>query len=345
MNHHSIESSLISLSTAEDKLEFFFNNFSEKSLLSLFQKHLPPKSEVGDTWYECLNTLVSLLIHLHVRDRDEGLKTSVGFDAYQDFQSLLDKRDSNEKDPLAYRINLYIAELPESGAADKGHPRIHLKLMKMVKGTIEKVYKHLDAIGNRKEQVKAPKIGDVVSEGPGFEVIVGPTYRNTIRYYDEKMAVVLIHDPRDGHFLLVERYCPITGLFLLELPKVAPNHSDQKKTAAECVVKDVFGLPLRDLEVIGVVQPDSLIIKGVCEVYYGTYDLEENVVLQDKTIRSIKRVTEDGVYQAAFDGRLSCAVTLSAISIWRAFESVRKKRLANSNRVRKPVKDDEGDED
>ena len=344
MSANSIESKLISLATAEEKLEFFFNNFSERSLVDLFRKHVPEKEELGDPWHSMLISLIECLMRLHVHDRDAGLKTSASFEAYQELDALQAKLEELGSAPVGYWVNLYLSSIPKSESKEKAGQKIHRQMMKMIRSMVEKIYQQLDGGGNGKEGTKNPKIGDVIAEGPGFDVIIGPQYRNAVRYYDEKMAVVLIHDPRDGHFLLIERYCPLSGGFLLELPKVPPCHVAQKKAAAENLVKDLYGLALRDLEVIGSVQPDSLIIKGVCDVYYGNYDLEETIKLGDPSVRSIKRVNEDGIYQAAFDGRLTCAVTLSAISIWRAFEPVRKKRIANSRRVRGP-KDEDDSED
>jgi hypothetical protein len=82
--------------------------------------------------------------------------------------------------------------------------------------------------------------------------------------------------------------------------------------------------------------PDSALIDGLCEVYYGNFDLEESFRPQTNRVRSLKRVNEEGIYQGAYEGRITCSLTLSALSIWHAFESVRKKRLANSRRIRTP---------
>lgn len=198
---------------------------------------------------------------------------------------------------------------------------------------------------------RSVKAGEILLEGSGFEVKTSKSLASYIEYSEGASAVMVIHDVREAQFLLVERYNPIEGVFTLEFPRAPGRGETSQDSHVSTALRDLTGLSLRELEKIGELKPDAHMIKGIVDVFYGNFDLEENHSPLTPAVRSLKRITEEGLYQAAYDRRITCALTLSAISVWHAFESIRKKRVANSKRVRTPAKgleadvESEGDED
>lgn len=343
MPKNSIETTLMAISTPEERLDFMANNFSEQALVELISTPIKKIPDLGAFWLSRVLTLLELSVRLYVKSRDpEHEHTGIELlRAYLDPQKLFslssDKTISNE---LAASIQEYLLSLPGyTTRTKKLSPAVlqsHGNLVVFIDQGLRALNRNLQGRENLSGQTRSLRQGDVQMEGPGFEVVVGPKHQNIIRYPDGNTAIILMHDPRDGHFLLVERFSEIDCMHVLEFPKVAGSSIKNREHAAAIALRDLTGLPLRNLELIGEIKPDVHMIAGTCEVYYGNFSLEENLRPNLKLVRDVKRINEEGLYQNALEKKISCAMTLSAISIWHAFESVRKKREANSRRVRTP---------
>lgn len=349
MSKPSIEYRLLSSEGSDDRLAFIMETFGDDALYNLLSSNQILGDDTGEAWQDSLSNLISCIAPLYVSERIAGrLKENTTFSYFNDLDDL--KKAAARKGVNAdtrKKLEKYIDQLPRvQGKKDKSKAQqaSHSHVMLMLDLLVARLRRKIHDIEHKKYAKKAQKRGDVIAEGPGFQVYVSDNFKNLIRYPDGNTAIILIHDPKDGHFLILERYCEIDQGFILELPKV-PSSSSDLATAASNYLRDSMGMKLRDLEKIGEIRPDTHMIKGACDVYYANFDQEENFTAPAKDIRAIKRITEEGIYQCAFDGRITCAATLSSMAIWRAFEAVRKKRIANSRRVRTTKAVDDDDEE
>lgn len=326
-------------STPEERLDFMLENFSTTALYELFINPIREIPDLGEQWLKSLGHLLEFMSEVHAWQRIEGKVALNSFRQLLDIEHLL-AQSASLGPQLDECRDRYLLSLPGVKSVKKplspAARQNHTTLTVLLDQAINTLIRRLQGTDSMAGQKRSSRPGDVVLEGPGFEVVIGPKHQLIIRYPEGKTAVILMHDPRDGHFLLVERFSEIDSLHILEFPRVPASKMHNRENAAAITLQELTGLPLRKLEKIGEIRPDSHMIAGACEVYYGTFDLEENIVPNKKWIRDVKRITEDGLYEGGFDRRISCAHTLAAISIWRAFESVRKKREANSRRVRNP---------
>lgn len=350
MPKNSIETTLMAISTPEERLDFMANNFSHQALVELFSAPIKQIPDLGEIWVSRILKLIGISVALYVQSRDAEPSAS----GVEVFRACLDPQklftllsDKTLDSALSASIQEYLLSLPGyTTRTKKLSPavlQLHDNLVVFIEQGLKAIHKHLQGRENLSGQTRSLRQGDVQMEGPGFEVVVGPKHQNIIRYPDGKTAIILMHDPRDGHFLLVERFSEIDCMHVLEFPKVAASSLQNREHAAAIALRDLTGLPLRNLELIGEIKPDVHMISGACEVYYGTFDLEENFKPNTRLIRDVKRINEEGLYQNAYEKKISCALTLSAMSIWHAFESVRKKREVNSRRVRTPKTGDDAE--
>ena len=344
----SIEVRLISSESADERIALIMETFSAESLRSIIENNPLPEDEVGKIWKDSYDNLISCLIDLYVSERSSGrMEPGSSFSYFSDL-AVLKKAAARRGVSAAVKAKLkkYLDEMPKVKTAkdkSKAEQKCHNHLMLLVDLQMTRINRKLHDIEHGKQVKKSVGKGDVIAEGPGFEVFVSDNYKNKIRYPEGNTAVILVHDTKDGHFLILERYNELEQGFILEMPKI-PGSLRESHVAASMYLRDHMGMTLREVEKIGEIKPDTHLIKGTCNVFYCNFDQEENFLDPSKDIRAVKRITEEGVYQAAFDGRITCAATLSAMAIWRAFEAVRKKRLANSRRVR-PSKSAPDDED
>lgn len=343
MAKSSAEITLMEISTPESRMDFIFSTFSESAISSILEKTISGEKDLGAMWAGRTILLAKAVLSLFIENRDGGLieGTKKQFQELFEFTSIvLGSKEKSTSPEVCLGLTNYLQSLPQYNPKTKKQAAVttehHGYLTSIVAHTLELVLKKLHGRDTHAGITRAIRKGDVVAEGPGFEVVVGHKLQNVVRYSEGRTGIILMHDPRDGHFILVERYSDVDGGFVLEFPKALSSSMHNKETAAAIALRDQTGLSLRDLEKIGEIRPDTHMIAGVCDVFYGTFDLEESYQPSSKIIRDVKRINEEGLYQAAYDGKISCAQTLSAISIWHAFESVRKKRVANSRRVRTP---------
>lgn len=326
-----------------ERLNALLNVLSEHALKELFYTQIPALSSGSPLFKGLSENLMSVVLELIFHTR----KTApVGNEVFSQVQSIEHLNElSSGLSAVAEAAQNYLSDLAEKTNGKDVQGSTHALVYTVITKALRAVLEEIDDARRLEKAVRPSRIGDVIAEGPGFEAVVGQNNRNHVRYPDGEAAIAVIHDIREGHFLMVERYDPIQGLFLLEFPRCKSTNNNHRLTAINVKLREQTGLSMRDLEKIGVVSPESMILQGRCEVYYGNFDLEENHEPQSKMVRSLKRVTEDGIYQAAYEGRIECGVTLSALSIWHAFESVRKKRVANSKRTRNRSIDDDEVED
>lgn len=356
MSKLSPELELMEVSTPEARLDFIFSTFSESSINSIILKNINSDKSLGDMWAKKAVALASLVVSALVYRR-EIKKESVSkatFNECLGLEYLVSlSKDGDTPELLVVALKEYLKEL--AGYSDKAKKQnqksqeSHGYLSSIINHLLEVVIKKLHGRQALSGATRSPRKGDVIAEGPGFDVVVGHKQQSVIRYTEGRTGIILMHDPRDGHFLLVERYSDVDGGYVLEFPKAFACTMQDKETAASIALREQTSLSLRDLEKIGEIRPDNHMIDGVVEVFYGTFDLEESYGPGSRLVRDVKRINEEGLYQAAYDGKMNCAQTLSAISIWHAFESVRKKRVANSKRVRGPkavdqVESEDGEE-
>lgn len=339
----SAEITLMEIATPEARLDFIFSTFSIREIDSILNRAILADKDLGSMWSKHLILLTSASLEAFATRRETGLIEG-SKEQFLDSANLAfliecfkDKTCSEE---LTSKIDTYLAVLPDCSLKTKKQSTAtiehHGYLISALCHCLDAILKKLQGRDTYSGTTRAARKGDVVAEGPGFEVVVGHKLQNVVRYSEGRTGIILMHDPRDGHFLLVERYSDVDGGYILEFPKALASSMHNKESAAAIALRDLTGLPLRDLEKIGEISPDTHMISGVCDVFYGTFDLEETYQSTSKQVRDVKRINEEGLYQAAFDLKITCAQTLSAISIWHAFESVRKKRVANSRRVRTP---------
>lgn len=339
----SAEITFMEVSTPETRLDFIFSTFSIKAISSILERSILADKDLGAMWAKHTVLLANATLALFAERREsgdiDGSKSQ--FVEVTSLQGLsAARKDKSLSEEVILLIDNYLSVVPDyNPKVKKQSPSSvehHGYLVAALLNGLDAILKKLHSRDVSEGQARPIRKGDVVAEGPGFEVVVGHRMQNVVRYSEGRTGIVLMHDPRDGHFLLVERYSEVDGGFILEFPKTLASSMPNKESAAAIALRDLTGLPLRDLEKIGEISPDTHMIDGVCDVFYGTFDLEENYQSSMKTVRDVKRINEEGLYQAAYDGKITCAQTLSAISIWHAFESVRKKRVANSRRVRTP---------
>lgn len=339
----SAEITLMEISTPETRLDFIFSTFSIKAIRAILERSILADKDLGEMWAKRTVLLANATLGLFAERRDSG-KIEGSRSQFLEVTSLQSleaaRKDKELSEEVISLIDNYLSMVPgynpKSKKPSDSVVEQHGYLVSALQHSLGAVLKRLHTRDANDASSRSIRKGDVVAEGPGFEVVVGHKLQNVVRYSEGRTGIVLMHDPRDGHFLLVERYSEVDGGYVLEFPKTLSSSMPNKATAAAIALRDLTGLPLRDLEKIGEIKPDTHMIDGVCDVFYGTFDLEENYQSTTKTVRDVKRINEEGLYQAAYDGKITCAQTLSSISIWHAFESVRKKRVANSRRVRTP---------
>jgi hypothetical protein len=346
----SFEKVLMEASTPEERLDLIFNAFSLPAILSIIDRTLKSDKDLSESWAERAFYLADASLSIFIDHRDGGVFPGTKGDFINTSElSFIHQafKDKSVSASALEAIERYLDILPGFNKKTKKQEartlEVHESLRAMLNHSVEVVLKKLNGRDNHSGHTRSVRIGDVVAEGPGFEVVVGHKMQNVIRYSEGRTGIILMHDPRDGHFLMVERYSDVDGGYILEFPKALSTSMQNKENAAAIALRDQTGLSLRNLEKIGEIRPDTHMIAGVCDVYYGTFDLEENYFPNSKIIRDVKRMNEDGLYQAAYENKVHCAQTLSAISIWHAFESVRKKRVANSRRIRTPKSSDASD--
>jgi hypothetical protein len=313
------------------------NHLTPESLTTLMQSKVGPVSEIGKLYRSGALVLAAAAVELFVEKRQVATE-ALGLNAFKDLLRLEVLIDEIHQDGQRPALHAYFDLLPryqKSGVINDDAREFHDYVSEYLRGLLDELVQDLKFNHSDSGVHKLAKVGEVIAEGPGFEVKTSKAFSNYIEYTEGNQAIMIIHDVRENHFLLVERYNPIEGVFTLEFPRAGSSAGPVAESNLAVVMRDLTGLSMRPMEKIGgPLKPDSHIIKGVCDVYYGNFTLEENHTPTDKSVRSLKRITKDGLYQAAYDGRIGCALTLSAISMYQAFESVRKKRVANSQRVR-----------
>lgn len=337
------EITLMEMSTPEARIDFVFSTFRKSSISSMIERSIRKDADIGKAWSDKAIFLANAALDVFSIQRNSGVYEGskdvfIGLIDITNISSLI--KDKSIDQQAVSKLGEYVSLIPEfSLKAKKQKPEVvefHGFVVEIIKQALDRIVKKLHSRDSQAGNTRAPRMGDIIAEGPGFEVVVGHRHNNVVRYSEGRTGIILMHDPRDGHFILVERYSDVDGGFILELPKTLASSMPNKESAAAIALRDLTGLSLRSLEKIGEISPDTHMIDGVCDVFYGTFDLEENYQSSSKYVRDVKRINEEGLYQAAYDGKITCAQTLSAISIWHAFESVRKKRVANSRRVRTP---------
>jgi len=337
-------STLISRPDAQvsERFNALLNVLSEHALKGLFSPQSPALSAGSPLFKGLADKLLDVVLALIAHGRNS---VHISNEVFSQVQSLdqLELYALSDNQALSSSAIAYLEAVPQNSQGKDVRQSTHGFVFTILSKALKAILVEIDDGRRIDKAVRSSREGDVLAEGPGFEAVVGKASRNHVRYAGGRSAVAVIHDIREGHFLMVERYDPIQGLFLLEFPRCKSVANAQRMAALNMELRDQTGLSFRDLEMIGVVSPESMILQGQCEVYYGNFDLEENHKPSSKLIRSLKRVTEDGIYQAAYEGRIECGITLSALSIWHAFESVRKKRVANSKRARSRAGDEEDD--
>lgn len=312
------------------------NHLTAESLVELIQGKIGPVSEIGKLYRSGSIALVSAVIELFVERRLVPTET-ISLNAFKEILRLEVLIDAIHEEAHRPALHAYFDLLPrykKTGVINDEAREFHDFVAEYLRGILDEMIQDLKINHSDSGINKYAKPGEVVAEGPGFEVKTSKAFSNYIEYTDGRQGIMVIHDVKEEHFLLVERYNPVEGVYTLEFPRAGARAGHLVESHLAVVLRDLTGLPIRKLEKLGSLKPDSHILKGVCDVYYGNFDLEENHAPIDKSVRSLKRITKEGLYQAAFDGTIECALTLSAISVWQAFESVRKKRVANSKRVR-----------
>jgi hypothetical protein len=312
------------------------NHLTPESLVNLIQGKVGSLSELGKLYRSNALALTAGVVELFV-DKRSSAADALSLNVFKEMLSLETLIEAIHDGATRPALNTYFDLLPKfkkSGVINDEARELHSFVAEYLASILDEMIEDLKINHSDSGLHRLAKVGEVIAEGPGFEVKTSKVYSNYIEYTEGNQAIMVIHDVREGHFLLVERYNPIEGVFTLEFPRAGASSAHNDSHVAT-VLREFTGLSMRNLEKIGQpLKPDSHILKGQCDVFYGNFDLEENLDPKDKSIRSIKRMTADGIYQAAYDGRLNCALTLSAISVWQAFETIRKKRVANSKRVR-----------
>jgi hypothetical protein len=343
MAKSTAEITFMEISTPESRLDFIFSTFSISAIYGILEKTIRGDKDLGERWASQAVLLAKASLFSFAEKRDSGSlegsrKEYVEFASVATLAAIVKEKASSPE--VVSHIQAYLSVLPEYNPKVKKQAAAVLEhhgyLLSAIQHCLDVVLKKLHGRDTHSGHTRPLRKGDVVAEGPGFEVVAGHKLQNVVRYSEGRTGIVLMHDPRDGHFILVERYSDVDGGFVLEFPKALASSMSNKETAAAIALRDLTGLALRDLEKIGEIRPDTHMIDGVCDVFYGIFDLEENYHSTSKLVRDVKRINEEGLNQAAFERKITCAQTLSAISIWRAFETVRKKRVANSRRVRTP---------
>lgn len=319
--------------SVSDRFSAMLNVFSTQALSDLLSPHLKKVFDYSPYWIELSELQLTAFIHYidHFRQIETVSSSILGqFGDYDGLVSLLDALPNNS---LRIHLDAYLKSIQgemDASKAKSSHQYLFMSMTLSVKIIMEQMNDSKLA----EDRMVTPKPGSLIAEERGFNVVRGKSGTNHICYPEGNVAVVIMHDVRENHFLMVERYNPITGLYMLEFPRIRSASAGTMETAVNTDLRELTGLPFRNLERIGKVMPESHVLEGECEVFYGNFNLEENHEPQTVLVRSLKRMTEEGLYQAAYEDRLECGVTLSAISVWRAFDQVRKKRLANSKRVR-----------
>lgn len=314
------------------------NHLTAASLTELFQSKIAPVTEIGKMYRAGAMVLAAATVELFV-ERRETATDVLGLNAFKELFRLENLIDAIHQEGERPSLQAYFDQLPrykKTGVINDDAREHHDFLSEYLLGVLNEMVEDLKYNHSDSGIHKLAKVGEVVAEGPGFEVKTSKSFSNYIEYTDGSQAIMVIHDVRENHFLLVERYNPVEGVYTLEFPRAGASTGPLADSNLGVVLRDLTGLSIRDLEKIGSLKPESHILKGSCDVYYGNFSLEENHAPIDKSVRSLKRITEEGLYQAAYENRIECALTLSAISVWHAFESIRKKRVANSKRVRGP---------
>lgn len=299
----------------------------------MLSPHLNKAFDYSPFWIGLSEKLLNAFVHYidHFRQIEEVSPSVLG--QFGDYDGLVSLMETLPDNPLRTHLGVYLQAIEDEldeNKAKSSHQYLFMSITLSVKLIMEKMSDSKLA----EDRMVTPKPGSLLVEGRGFNVVMGKMGASHACYPEGNVAVVIMHDTRENNFLMVERYNPITGLYMLEFPRIRSSSSGTMETAVNTDLRDLTGLSFRNLECIGKIMPESHILEGQCEVYYGNFDLEENHEPQTVLVRSLKRMTEEGLYQAAYEDRLECGITLSAISVWRAFEQVRKKRLANSKRVR-----------
>ncbi|MBD8088409.1 hypothetical protein IFT48_00180 [Pseudomonas fluorescens] len=313
-------------------------HLSRNALHQLFLTKIGSVAEIGKNWREASIALATFCVDQFALTREKGgvlinmalIKSLLQLDAVHS-GAQLDQASAKH----------YLSLLPgfkKTGTVTDAGMGFHEYAQGYLVSILDELVEDMKLNHTDPAMFRTAKIGDVLLEGNGFEVKTSKQLSSYVEYTEGNIAVMVIHDVRENQFLLVERYNPIDGVFTLEFPRASGHGEITPESHASTALRDLTGLSLRDLEKIGEVRPDAHLVKGSCDVFYGNFDLEENHQPLVPSVRSLKRITEDGLYQAAYEKRITCALTLSAISVWHAFESIRKKRVANSKRVRTPVK-------
>lgn len=327
-----------------EKLSSILNLFSAQALTGLIGPKLKEVVDFSPHWEEASVCQLEAFIQYICDVRTSSVVSADIFAKFNDYDFLQSVFEETKNAELKAALDAYFKLFPKFAGDMSRAKDNHGYLAMFLSQSIRQVLFDLGEAKADEKMARPAKVGEVLVEGPGFEVILGHSKQAHVRYPEGNTSVVVMHDLRENHFLMVERFNSITGLYTLEFPRISSASPAKLNGVLNSEFRELTGLPYRNLEKIGQIMPESHVIEGVCEVYYGNYDLEENHSSENKLVRSLKRMTKEGLFQAAYEGRVECGVTLSAISVWQAFEGVRKKRLANSQRVRNKPADDE-DED
>jgi hypothetical protein len=338
MSSHNPEVLLLKSTGLTERFNAALQHLSSQALCELLHAKVGSVSEIGKSWRIASLAMVEVAVAAFAARRTQSnvLVNLALIKATLSLESVLEQAGQGSAPAKAY-LQL-LPGYKKTGAVNDAALGFHEYVQSYLGSILDEMIEDMKLNHTDPAMSRAYKVGDVLLEGNGFEVKTSKSLASYIEYSDGNTAVMVIHDVRESQFLLVERYNPIEGVFTLEFPRAAGRGEISQDSHVATALRDLTGLSLRELEKIGTLRPDPHLIKGECDVFYGNFDLEENHSPKTRLVRSLKRITEDGLYQAAFDGRITCALTLSAISVWHAFEAVRKKRVANSKRVRTPSK-------
>lgn len=330
---------------ASRKLNSILNTFSEEALLALLEGKIE-KAPVSPNLMSVCELFIEIAVHLAIYERRDNEVTPQWLQRLSDLGEFNRLADAHGKDEwLALAKLSYNDQISRMAPEDPLKKKLHILVAQGLNQVLNQLLDELEAASctGSAPQVQADEKG-VVFQGLGFDVV--KTEAGLIaKYHEGSSAVIVVHDPREDQFLLVEHKCPLTGAYLLEFPRTACVPQGMIETALNTQLRSQTGLVDKAFELIGTLSPEPRILIGSCQVYYTNFDLEENHTQESDAVRSLKRISAEGLYQAAYEGRVTCSLTLGAMSIWNAFNIVRKKRIANSNRVRNRNVDDQEDED
>lgn len=155
-----------------------------------------------------------------------------------------------------------------------------------------------------------------VYENPWFKVVKDGAFHYLEERGSHNGAVILVLD--DAHFIFVKVKRPAHAMELLEAPR---GYGNPGESSRECAVRELFEetgfkVEASQLEKLGVVRPNTAILKAKVDIFLARVTAVQKVARPDDEVTDLVYIPQNQIKQEIGAGNISDGFTLSALAFF-----------------------------